>query len=525
MIRIRQIKVDNDNREHLIKKCSNLLHVDINDIKDLKVVKKSIDARKKPLVFYVYEVDITVDNEADILRHNMNKDIFVSPKEEYEFHITGKNTFKNRPIIVGMGPAGLFAAYMLSKYGYKPMIIERGEKIEDRVKTVESFWNTGSLNPNSNVQFGEGGAGTFSDGKLNTLNKDKYFRGKKVFEIFVKCGAPKDILTSNKPHIGTDLLRGVVSNIREEIIKMGGVIRYNTCLTDIGIKDGKINSITVNNSEVIPCEAVIFAIGHSARETFKLLDNKGIYMEPKAFAMGVRIEHPQKMINESQYGRNNDKLEAASYKLTHTCRNGRGVYTFCMCPGGYVVNSSSEENRLCVNGMSNYKRDTVDSNSALIVTITPDDFGHHPLDGIEFQRKLESKAYEVGHGKIPVQLFKDFKDNRTSTSLGRVEPVFKGEYTLANLNEIFPEYINEALKEGIKIFDNKINGFSRDDAILAAIEARTSSPIRIVRDDNGEANIKGLYSCGEGAGYAGGITSSAMDGLKIAEDIAKIYKS
>ena len=407
--------------------------------------------------------------------------------------------------------------------------MERGENIDDRIKTVENFWKNGILNPESNVQFGEGGAGTFSDGKLNTLVKDSSFRNKKVLEIFVECGAPEEILYINKPHIGTDLLRDVVKNIRNKIIEFGGEFKFNSCLTNINVLDNKITSIEINNNEIILTDVLVLAIGHSSRDTFRMLYKNKLNMSAKPFAIGVRVQHNQEMINISQYGENYPtELPVASYKLTHKAKNGRGVYTFCMCPGGFVVNSSSEANRLAINGMSNHLRNEKNANSAVIVTISPDDFGNNPLDGVIFQEKLEELAFEKGNGQIPVQLFKDFKDfknNKESNEFKTVNPIFKGNYKFTNLHEILPDYISDAIIEALDAWNNKIKGFSNEDTIIAAIESRTSSPIKIHRDDlTGEANIQGIYPCGEGAGYAGGITSSAMDGLKVAEYISKKYK-
>src|SRR5574344_335802 len=521
MIRIRQLKVDINNND-IKDNINQRLCINNNDILSYEIKKQSIDSRRKPNIYYIYEVDVKVNNEEKILRYNKDKDILVAPKEIYEFKITGNKVLNNRPIIVGSGPAGLYAAYLLAEHNYNPLIIERGEDVDNRCKKVEEFWNNNKLDINSNVQFGEGGAGPFSDGKLTTLVTAKEYRGKKVFETFVSCGAPKEIMYLNKPHIGTDILRTVVKNMRNKIISMGGEFRYNTTLTDINIVNNKIKSIVVNNSETINTDVLVLAIGHSARDTFEMLYNKKIYMEPKPFALGIRISHSQEMINKSQYGSN--ELGPASYKLTHTCKNGRGVYTFCMCPGGYVVNSSSEVGRLAINGMSNYKRESDNANSAIIVTVSPKDYGTNPMDGIKYQRQLEEKAYKLGNGNIPIQLYKDFKDNKVTTKLGSVKPIFKGNYTFANINDILPNYITESLKEGIDAFNNQIKGFSNDDAIIAAIESRTSSPIRIVRNETGISNIDGIYPIGEGAGYAGGITSVAMDGIKVAENIAMIYK-
>ena len=521
MIRIRQIKVPILEEQTLQDKIAKQLRVNKQDIKNITIIKKSLDARKKDNLFYVFEVDVEIKNEEQIIKNNKSQDIFKTPIEEYIFPKTNKDI---KPIIVGTGPAGLFAAYILAENGIKPLVIERGEKVEERVKTIENFWETGKLNPESNVQFGEGGAGTFSDGKLNTLVKDKAFRGKKVFEIFVENGAPKEIMYENKPHIGTDILREVIINMRNKIISMGGEIIYNTKLTNINIKDNKLVSIEVNDTQTIPCNDLILAIGHSARDTFKMLYEKNVSMSSKPFAVGVRIEHPQEMINISQYGEKYYKyLPPASYKLTYTTKENRGVYSFCMCPGGYVVNASSEENRLVVNGMSNYKRDTKNANSALVVTVSPKDFGEHPLSGIEFQRKLEENAYICGKGNIPLQLYQDYKLNKETEKLGEFTPVTKGNYKFSNLNEIFPEYINDSLKEAIEYFGNKISGYNRNDAILLGVESRTSSPVQIKRDEFGLSNIEGLYPCGEGAGYAGGITTAAMDGLKTAENIVNKY--
>lgn len=523
MIRVRQVKVLITEEEKLLEKVSKKLKIKKNDIKTLEIKKKSIDARQKD-IYYVYEVDVAVKNEKSILKKNL-KDVSLAPIEKYQFPSPGKVELKTPPIIVGMGPAGLFCAYLLAEHGYRPIIIERGEKVEERVKTVEKFWQEGLLNVESNVQFGEGGAGTFSDGKLNTLVKDKAHRGKKAFEIFVKNGAPKEIMYVNKPHIGTDILRDVVKNMREEIIKNGGKIYYQTKLSDIKVEDNKIVEIEVNNKEKIPCKTLILAIGHSARDTFEMLYKKGLAISKKPFAVGLRISHPQEMINQDQYKENAQYLPNAEYKLTYQSKNKRGVYTFCMCPGGYVVNASSEEGLLAVNGMSNHKRDTNNANSAIIVTIKEEDLEDHPLAGIKFQRELEQMAYQLGHGKIPIQLYQDFKENKKSTSLGKVEAIFKGEYELTNLNQLFKKEITDSLIEGINYFGTKIKGFDRPDAILAGVESRTSSPVRIKREEDGVSNIQGIYPIGEGAGYAGGITTSAMDGIKTAELIAKKYKN
>lgn len=520
MLRIKNIKI-NVNKDHLlINKICNKLKINSNDIKNYKIIKRSIDARDKNDILYVYELDVHVINENKILKRNIN-DVSISKEEKYEINITGKNKLNHRPIIIGSGPAGLFTAYQLSLLGYKPLIIERGEDVDNRVKTVEEFFKTNKLNINSNIQFGEGGAGTFSDGKLNTLTKDKEFRCKKVFEIFVENGANEDILYDYKPHIGTDLLRVVIKNMRNKIISFGGEFRYNTKLTDLIIEDNRIKKIIVNDKEEIETDILILAIGHSARDTFEMLHKNNIDMSSKPFAVGFRVIHKQSLINKSQFG-DYSKLYPASYKLTYNVNN-RGVYSFCMCPGGYVVNASSEENRLVVNGMSNHDRESDYANSAIVITVNEKDYGTNLFDGVKFQRMIEEKAYLLGKGLIPIQKYIDFKNNKNTTNLEFIEGI-KGKYTLSNLNEILPNNLNKSLIEGIENFGTKIKGFNNDDTILCGVESRTSSPIRIKRDENFESNIKGIYPIGEGAGYAGGITTSAIDGLKVVEKIVSKYK-
>lgn len=527
MIRLRQIKVPiaSDNSEFIIKKINSKLKIKNHEILEYKIVKKSIDARDKNNILYVYEFDVSIKNENNILNKLKSNDVSKTPNEEYIYPEIGNEKLNDKIIIVGSGPSGLFCAYLLSKLGYKVTIIEQGERIENRVKTVEEFFETNKLNLLSNIQFGEGGAGTFSDGKLNTLVKDKLNRGRKVFEIFVENGAPEEIMYLNKPHVGTDILRKVIINMRNKIISMGGEFKYNTKMTNIIVEDNKIVGIEINNNEKISCSVLVLAIGHSSRDTFYMLKENNISMKAKNFAVGLRIEHPQEMISKSQYGENYKLLPPASYKLTYQASTNRGVYSFCMCPGGFVVNASSEEKRLVVNGMSNYKRDEKNANSAIVVTVTKEDFGENPLDGVEFQRKLEEKAYELGDGYIPIQLYKDYKNNTKSNTIGEVIPNTKGKYSLSNLNEIFPKVINDSIKEAIDAFDKKIKGYGRDDAILLGVESRTSSPVIIERNDEGISNIKGLYPCGEGAGYAGGITTASIDGIKTAECIIRNYSN
>ena len=528
MIRIKQIKVNilDDNDINIKNIISKKLGINVNDIKNYKVIKKSIDARYKPDIFYIYELDINCNNEDRVKKRNKSLDISISKDDKYIIPKCGNIYLKNRPIIVGSGPAGLFCAYLLAISGYKPLIIERGECVEDRINAVNKFFDTGILDKESNVQFGEGGAGTFSDGKLNTLTKDSFNRGKFVFETFVSCGAYDDILISNMPHIGTDILIEVIKNLRNKIISLGGEFLYKSKLTDIQIIDGRIKSIKINDKIKIDTDVLVLAIGHSARDTFNMLYKHNLNMEGKPFAVGIRIQHPQEIISKNQYGDKHYKiLPPASYKLTYKTTQGRGVYSFCMCPGGYVVNASSEENRLAINGMSYNKRDSKNANSALVVTITQDDFGYHPLDGIKYQRQLEERAFKLGNGKIPTQLLGDYYKNRESSRIGDVLPVFKGEYNLTNLNNLYPDYINESLKEAISNFSLKINGFDNADSIISGVESRTSSPVRIVRNDEYESNILGIYPCGEGAGYAGGITTSSIDGIKVAEAIINKYRN
>ena len=524
MIKIKDIKIniDNDNKNHIISKLANILNIKKEDIIDYKTNKKSIDARNKNNILYVYEILASIKDEEIVLNKNL-KNVSKYLEEKYIFNITGTKKLKSRPIIVGSGPCGLFAGYILALNGYNPIIIERGEKIGDRVKSVEKFWNDGTLNEESNIQFGEGGAGTFSDGKLNTLSKNENHRQEFVFDTFVKHGAPIEILYENKPHIGTDKLRTVVKNIREEIISYGGDFLYNSKLTDINIKDNKIESIVINDKEQLSCEALFLAIGHSARDTYKMLYNKGLNMMSKPFAVGLRIIHNSDDINKAMYGESYKKFKPASYKLTYKAKNNKGVYSFCMCPGGYVVNASSKDGYTCVNGMSDYKRDSKSSNSGIVVTVNEKDYGTNLFDGMNFQDTLEKNAYNIAKGKIPIQKYIDYKNKEASSSFGSIIPEIKGLYSFSDLNNIFSEDINNTLKEAIDYFGNKIKGFDNPDSILAGVESRTSSPLKIIRDENLESNIKGIYPCGEGAGYAGGITTAAMDGLKVAEEFAKKY--
>lgn len=531
MIRITQLKLPlGHTQEDLINIIAKALRVSPQKLESYKIVKKSIDARKNEIK-YIYTVDAILrlsakEKEEYFISKSKNPNVAASKEEHYSFSPDGTQSLPHRPIVVGTGPAGLFSAYLLAKHGYQPLVIERGEEVRKRVASVEQFWSNGSLKPESNVQFGEGGAGTFSDGKLNTLVKDANNRYRLVMETFVSCGAPSEILYLNKPHIGTDQLRNVVENMRKEIIRFGGEVRFDTKLTGLVTDKGSLKAVILDNKEQIPCEVLILAIGHSARDTFSMLNSHGLYLSPKPFAVGLRIEHKQSMISQAQYGSRYQELPPADYKLTHQTKDGRGVYTFCMCPGGFVVNASSEQGYLAVNGMSNYLRNEENANSAIVVTVQPEDFGlMDPLAGVAFQRKLEQAAYQAGKGAVPIQLFGDLLKNRDSVTIGKVTPNIKGAYRLTNLSSCLPGNIMEALKEGILAFDQKIKGFADEESVLTGVESRTSSPVRIHRDERFEANIKGIYPCGEGAGYAGGITSAAIDGIKVFEAIAVRFKA
>lgn len=520
------ISIDEDIAD-LKKKVAKKLRVSINDIREFKIIKESIDARRKDSIKFNYVVEVKCDNQSKVVRRANDKDIRIQEERKKEKFILGTKKMANRPVIVGMGPAGMFAGLLMAQQGYSPLIIERGEKVEDRTETVNKFWNTGELNLESNVQFGEGGAGTFSDGKLTTRIKD--IRCDFVLDELVKNGAPEEIVYSGKPHIGTDILKEVVKNIRQKIIELGGEIKFNSRLEDIITKDNHIKAILVNGEE-IPCENLLLAIGHSSRDTYEMLYKRNVFMEPKAFAIGVRVEHSQKMINLNQYGKyaEHPKLKAADYRLTHTTKaTGRAVYSFCMCPGGEVVAAASEEGRVVTNGMSYYNRDKDNANAAIVVTVGEKDFeGNTPLKGMEFQRHYEKLAYTVAGGgyKAPIQLVGDFLEDRISTKLGTVKPTYNPGYEFRSLRECLPAYVIRSLEEGLVNFDGKIKGFADNNAILTGIETRTSAPVKITRNENLESiNVKGLYPSGEGAGFAGGIISAAVDGLKSAESIMKEY--
>ncbi len=538
MIRISQLRIEvtkelNEKELPLVqlkKKAAAILGVDFNKIISLEVLRRSVDARKKPKLFWTYTVAVAINgNEKKILKRLVkNQNVQEYAKTEYVIPAADKADLP--PVVIGAGPGGLFAAYELALAGLSPILIERGKPVEERTRDVEKFWEDGVLNPASNVQFGEGGAGTFSDGKLNTLVKDHFGRNTFVLDTFVRFGAPESIKYDAKPHVGTDILVDVVKGIREEIIRLGGEVRFETVLTDIAVSENKLSSITVtdiktNITEEIAANRCILAIGHSARDTFAMLHEQKIPMEAKAFAVGFRIEHPQSMLDEVQYGTLDYQLPVSAYKLSRTVPGKKGVYSFCMCPGGYVVNSSSEEGMLAVNGMSYSGRDSANANSAIVVTVGEDEFDMtDPMAGIRFQRELETKAYRLAKGAIPQQLFIDYKNNCTSTAYGDFTSCAKGKTAFANLRGLMTEPMEEAFLEAMTVFGKKIHGYDRDDAILSGIESRTSSPVRITRDETFQSSLRGLFPCGEGAGYAGGITSAAMDGLKCAEALIKSLK-
>ena len=529
MIRIQQLKMPlQHTKKEIEKKIRKRLKLKPEQEFTFYIRKQSIDARTRAEVCYVYTVDVAIAGEERLLHKINDKNIMSTKEKNYSFLAAGTKKLRHSPVIVGSGPAGLFCAYQLAKYGYQPIVLERGRKVFERQKDVQNFWQDGSLDLESNVQFGEGGAGTFSDGKLNTLVKDPLGRNRYVLETFVKCGADESILYVNKPHLGTDVLCKVVANLRNEIIHAGGTFLFETCMTDIFVESGQIAGCTITkagNAKTLDTQKLVLAIGHSARDTFQMLSRRQIPMEAKAFAVGFRVEHPQQMINAIQYkGADMRFLPTASYKVTANFEGQRGVYSFCMCPGGYVVNASSENHRLAVNGMSYQKRDGKNANSAIIVSVNPADYPDaSALGAVAFQRQLEEKAYRLANGKIPQQLYGDYAARKQSLSYGDFESQTKGACAFADLNELLPEILREPFLCGMERFARKIPGFNRYDAILSGIESRTSSPVRIPRNEMGESSIQGLYPCGEGAGYAGGIMSAAMDGMKIAEAIMAEY--
>ena len=612
MLRVNQIKIKPGQGEReILRKTARLLKLDEKDIQHMEILRCSIDARKKPEIWCSYTVDVELKKpslEAGICRCLGQALVTRTVRQTYHFPDCGEKPLTHPPVIVGMGPAGLFCACYLARHGYKPIVLERGQDVDRRRADVQRFWDEGILQPQSNVQFGEGGAGTFSDGKLNTLVKDKYGRNREVLRTFVAHGAPERILYDARPHMGTDVLSQVVKNMRQEILDRGGQVLFGTMLEGLETEEdgSRITAVFVSGGRRIPCEQLVLAIGHSARDTFQMLHEAGLPMEARPFAVGLRVEHPQSMINRAQYGAEmpgnpestpdpgavsfskaagesvsetlpESVLGAASYKLTARASDGRGVYSFCMCPGGYVVNASSEPGRTAVNGMSYSRRDGSNANSAIIVSVTPKDYSRvsrgdsqpeglesvkgegqaepladfqadpleDPLAGVAFQRRLEERAYRLGRGAVPVQRYGIYKacveqgcsQEELMANQGKgtaefspdcreqpLQPCIKGKWRESDLSGLLPEELNRAFVEGMEQFGRQIPGFNRPDAILSGVESRTSSPVRILRDEELQSRIRGIYPCGEGAGYAGGITSAAMDGIKVAEAIASVFK-
>ncbi len=490
------------------------------------IFRRGFDARQPANIHFIYTLDVEVNNEAALFKRLQGTPhIAISPDTSYHFVAHAPGNLISRPIVIGLGPCGIFAGLLLAQMGFRPIIVERGKAVRERTKDTFGLWRKHELNPESNVQFGEGGAGTFSDGKLHSQIKDPKFYGRKVLTEFVKAGAPEEILYVSKPHIGTFRLVGMVEEMRANIEALGGEIRFQNRVEDIEIENGQVQGVLLASGERIASRHVVLAVGHSARDTFEMLHRRGVYMEAKPFSIGFRIEHPQSLIDRARFGKNagNELLGAADYKLVHHCANGRSVYSFCMCPGGTVVAAASEPGRVVTNGMSQYSRNERNANSGIVVGITPADYPGGALAGVEFQRLWESRAYELGGGNYnaPAQLVGDFLAGRASTQLGAVVPSYTPGVTLTDLGSALPDYAIAALREAIPAFEKQIKGFAMSDAVLTGVETRTSSPVRIKRKDDFQSmNTAGLYPAGEGAGYAGGILSAAVDGIEVAEAVA-----
>lgn len=539
---------DSDENGYSSGKAASLLEAKIRKLLRLpqgaafswKIVHHSVDARKKPVLYDVYSIRVSFSSEkqeASVLKKCKTGSTNIRQVEEPVYRFPepsdGAKPLSFRPVIIGFGPAGIFCALKLAEAGYCPVVLERGQKMEDRIRSVAHFWQTGELDPESNIQFGEGGAGTFSDGKLTSNVRDREGRVSEVIRCFLEAGAPGDIAYEQIPHIGTDRLRSVITVLREKITALGGEIRFGTCADALLEENGRVTGVRIRGTgEVIPAEAVILAPGHSARDTVRMLHRMNIPMEAKNFAVGFRVSHPQEMIDKAQYGISDEEerkrlhLPAVSYKLTARAGDGHGVYSFCMCPGGYVVNASSEPKRLAVNGMSDYKRDAKRANSAIVMTVGPEEFGgNEVLDGLRFQERLEEKAWNLAEGKVPVQRFASFEDGKTDESIPSGEELcIRGEAAPAALHTLLPENLTEDFVQGMHQFGKKIQGFDGEDAFVIGLESRTSSPVRILRGENGSSSLAGLFPCGEGAGYAGGIMSAAVDGIRTAEAIGRAFR-
>ncbi|MHB8455075.1 MAG: NAD(P)/FAD-dependent oxidoreductase [Acidiferrobacterales bacterium] len=529
MLRLTEVRLGLDHHETEIKTAIlRILGIPEPELLGCQVRRRGHDARKNGEVVFVYTLDVEVKNEAALLqRFKHSRHVTNTPDETYRLPAQAPANIKVRPLVIGTGPCGIFAGLSLARMGFKPVILERGRSVRQRTQDVWDFWRNRRFNVQSNVQFGEGGAGTFSDGKLHTGIKDRGHHIRQILQDLVDCGAPEEIIYVSKPHIGTLRLVKVVENLRYQIEELGGEIRFESHVTDIVIENGTVHGVTLENGEFIASGHVILAVGHSARDTFEMLHRRGVQIEPKPFSIGFRIEHPQSMIDAGRLGSHarHPALGAADYKLVHHCRNGRDVYSFCMCPGGQVVAANSETGQVVTNGMSHYSRNEHNANAGIVVGITPQDFGsNHVLAGMALQRELEKKAFQLGGANYnaPVQLVGDFLAGRRSTTLGSVIPSYTPDVTLTDLSDALPGYAVAAIREAIPVFDRILKGFAMNDAVLSAVETRTSSPIRITRNENFEsANAKGLYPAGEGAGFAGGIISAAVDGMKVAETVAR----
>ncbi len=528
MLRLTEVKLPIGHPEEALKDAIlERLVIPAEQLLRYTVFKRGTDARKKSHILFIYTLDVELRDEAKVLARLVN-DPHVKPAPDTSYHFVAQapGHLAERPVVIGMGPAGLFAGLLLAQMGFRPLILERGKAVRERTKDTWGLWRQGVLNPESNVQFGEGGAGTFSDGKLYSQIKDPRHLGRKVLEEFVRAGAPEEILYLSHPHIGTFRLVGMVEKMRETIIALGGEIHFQSRVDDVEIESGKVRAVVLSNGERIATGHLVLAIGHSARDTFAMLHKRGVYVEAKPFSIGFRIEHPQSLIDRARYGDNagNPLLGAADYKLVHHAKNGRSVYSFCMCPGGMVVAATSEPNCVVTNGMSQYSRNERNANSGIVVGITPEDYPGGPLAGIEFQRRWESRAFELGGGdyRAPGQLVGDFLAGRPSRNFGAVQPSYTPGVHLCDLSSTLPDYAIAAIREALPAFAKQIRSFDLADAVLTGVETRTSSPIRIRRrdDDLQSINTQGLYPAGEGAGYAGGILSAAVDGIRVAEAVA-----
>jgi len=530
MLRITELKLPLDHTDEALRHAIiQRLAIADAELLSFSIFKRSYDARKKNSeLLFIYAVDVEVAHETALLERFANDhNLVVAPDMAYRFVGHAPAPLGQRPLVVGFGPCGIFAALLLAQMGLRPIVLERGKEVRQRTKDTWGLWRKAELNPESNVQFGEGGAGTFSDGKLYSQIRDPQHHGRKVLEEFVKAGAPEEILYVNKPHIGTFRLTGMVENMRQQIIALGGEVRFESKVTDLLIENDRIRGVQLGNGEQLMANQVVLALGHSARDTFRMLHTRGVYMEAKPFSVGFRIEHPQSVIDKARLGKyaGHPKLGAADYKLVYHASNGRSVYSFCMCPGGTVVAATSEPGRVVTNGMSQYSRNERNANSGLVVGISPEqDYPGGPLAGIELQEQLETTAYLLGGSSYhaPGQLVGDFMAGRASTHLGSVEPSYKPGVTLIDLAASLPAFAIEAIREALPAFDRQIKGYSMHDAVLTGLETRTSSPLRITRNEHFQSlNLKGLFPAGEGAGYAGGILSAGVDGIRVAEAVAR----